>query len=71
MIEAASPEQAAAMEPQRHAAEAAIAALDGVEKVTAILTAHGASPAKPAQQAPNLKIGGHPKPQAGPMAVPG
>lgn len=71
VIEAPSPEQAAAMEPQRHAAEAAIAALDGVEKVTAILTAHGASPAKPAQQAPNLKIGGHPKPQAGPEAVPG
>ncbi|UWQ06912.1 Mrp/NBP35 family ATP-binding protein [Aliiroseovarius crassostreae] len=70
VIEAATPEQAAGMEPQRHAAEAAIAALDGVEKVTAILTAHGAAPAKPAQ-APNLKIGGHPKPQAGPMAVPG
>ncbi|MDA5094044.1 Mrp/NBP35 family ATP-binding protein [Aliiroseovarius sp. KMU-50] len=71
VIEAATPEAAAGMEPQRRAAEAAVAALDGVEKVSAILTAHGVAPAKPAQAAPNLKIGGHPKPQAGPMAVPG
>ncbi len=71
VIEAPTPDIAAGMEPQRKAAEAAVAALDGVEKVTAILTAHGASPVKPAPQAPNLKIGGHPKPQAGPMSVPG
>lgn len=65
IIEAESPEQAASMEPQRKAAEAAVAALDGVESVSAILTAHG--PAAKAPEPPQLKIGGHPKPQAGPM----
>ncbi|WP_298910632.1 Mrp/NBP35 family ATP-binding protein [uncultured Aliiroseovarius sp.] len=68
VIEAQSPEQAAGLEPQRRAAEAAVADLQGIETVSVILTAHGAAPAKPA---PNLKIGGHPKPQAGPMQVPG
>lgn len=73
VIEAPSPEVAASLEPQRRAAEAAVAALDGVEKVTAILTAHGGGSAKPAaaQGAPNLRVGGHPTPQAGPMPVPG
>ena len=65
VIEADSPEQAARMEPQRKAAEAAVAALDGVESVSAVLTAHG--PAKKAPEPPQLKIGGHPTPQAGPM----
>ncbi|MCK0142401.1 Mrp/NBP35 family ATP-binding protein [Aliiroseovarius sp. F20344] len=69
VIEAESPEQAADMEPQRRAAEAAIAALDGVETVSVILTAHG--PAQPAKAPPSLKVGGHPKPQAGPLPVPG
>ncbi|MCK0138345.1 Mrp/NBP35 family ATP-binding protein [Aliiroseovarius sp. F47248L] len=69
VIEAPTPEQAAGMEAQRRAAEAAVAALDGVERVSVILTAHG--PAKTAPQPPNLKIGGHPKPQAGPLPVPG
>ena len=68
VIEAPSPDLAARMEPQRHAAEAAVAAMDGVEKVTVILTAHGAAPAK---QPPQLKVGGHAKPQAGPEAVQG
>ncbi|PIE09081.1 MAG: sodium:proton antiporter [Rhodobacterales bacterium] len=68
VIEAPTPELAAQMEPQRHAAEAAVAALDGVEKVTAILTAHGDMPAK---QPPQLKVGGHPTPQAGPEPVAG
>jgi len=65
IIEAESPEQAAQMEPQRKAAEAAVAALSGIETVSAILTAHG--PAAKAPAPPQLKIGGHPKPQAGPM----
>ncbi len=65
VIEADSPEQAAGMEPQRKAAEAAVAALDGVESVSAVLTAHG--PAKKAPEPPQLKVGGHPTPQAGPM----
>ena len=69
VIEAPTPEQAAGMEAQRRAAETAIAALDGVERVSVILTAH--SSAKAATPPPNLKIGGHPKPQAGPLPVPG
>ena len=44
------------------AAEAAVGALPGVSKATAILTAHGPAPA--AKPAPSLKIGGHPTPQA-------
>ncbi len=69
VIEAPTPEQAAAMEPQRRAAEAAVAALDGVQKVSAILTAHG--PAAKAPEPPQLKVGGHPTPQAGPEDIPG
>lgn len=65
VIEAPSPEVAAQMDPIRKAAEAAVAALDGVTQVSAILTAHGPA-AKPATPPPSLKIGGHPKPQAGP-----
>jgi ATP-binding protein involved in chromosome partitioning len=42
-------------------AEQAVAALDGVEKVTAMLTAH--AKAAPQQPVPNLKIGKHPSPQ--------
>ncbi len=65
IIEAESPQQAAGMEPQRKAAEAAVAALDGVESVSAILTAH-APAARPAEP-PRLQVGGHATPQAGPM----
>ncbi|WP_281823478.1 Mrp/NBP35 family ATP-binding protein [Jannaschia rubra] len=63
VIEAPSVEIARVMEPMRAAAEAAVAALPGVARVQAVLTAEQAPPA--------LKIGGHPKPQAGPTAVPG
>jgi ATP-binding protein involved in chromosome partitioning len=61
------PAQGRALEPVRAAAEAAVAALDGVTSVRALLTAH-APAAKPA---PDLKIGRHPTPQAGPADVPG
>lgn len=58
------------MGPVLKAAEAAVGALPGVEKVQGVLTAHG--PAAPAAKAPppppggapNLKIGRHPQPQA-------
>ncbi|SFT81980.1 Mrp/NBP35 family ATP-binding protein [Sedimentitalea nanhaiensis] len=63
VIEAPTPEIARHMEPLRRAAEAAVAALDGVESVSVALTAHGPAQ-KPA--APGLKIGGHPKAQDGP-----
>lgn len=61
VIEAPSPEIAKLMEPLRRAAEAAVQGVPGVAAVSAALTAHG-----PAVPAPSLKIGGHPKPQAGP-----
>jgi ATP-binding protein involved in chromosome partitioning len=42
-----------------------------VERVSALLTAHGPAPKGPAGPPPSLKIGRHPEPQAGPSAVPG
>ncbi len=71
------PARGATLEPMRRAAEAAVAALPGVAGVSAILTAHGPAPKQapgPASQSaapPDLKIGRHPTPQAGPAAVPG
>ncbi|WP_458790058.1 Mrp/NBP35 family ATP-binding protein [Yoonia sp. MH D7] len=64
VIEAPDAAMAAKMEPQRQAAEAAVKALAGVTSVSVVLTAHG--PAAKAPAPPSLKIGGHPKPQAGP-----
>ena len=57
---------AAATEEVRVAAVAALEKLDGVEKVSALLTAHS-------EQAPppDLKIGRHPTKPAGPQKVPG
>ncbi|MGX9351529.1 Mrp/NBP35 family ATP-binding protein [Shimia sp. W99] len=69
VIEAASPAIARQMEPLRRAAEDLVRTIDGVTSVQVALTAHETAPA--AKPAPNLKIGGHPKPQAGPMQVPG
>ncbi len=62
------PAQGPKLEPVRAAAEAAVAALPGVAAVSAILTAHGPAPKAPP---PDLKIGRHPTPQAGPAPVPG
>ncbi|ABG32865.1 iron-sulfur cluster carrier protein ApbC [Roseobacter denitrificans] len=64
VIEAPSPEVARQMGPLRDAAEKAVRELPGVQSASVALTAHGPAQAKPA--APSLKIGGHPKPQAGP-----
>ncbi|SFC06981.1 Mrp/NBP35 family ATP-binding protein [Tropicimonas isoalkanivorans] len=71
VLEAPSPEAARAMEPARQAAEAAVAALDGVTSVSVVLTAHG--PAAGAGAPPQgLKVGRHPtKGAAGPASVPG
>ncbi|MEL7461131.1 MAG: Mrp/NBP35 family ATP-binding protein [Pseudomonadota bacterium] len=67
VIEAADADAARALEPARTAAEAAVAALDGVARVTAVLTAPAA---KPAAAPPNLKIGRHPTAEpAGPSKV--
>ncbi len=60
-----APDVAPKMEPVRAAAVAALEK-SGIKDVSAILTAH-ATKAPP----PDLKIGGHPKPQAGPAKVAG
>ncbi|ROT98545.1 Mrp/NBP35 family ATP-binding protein [Histidinibacterium lentulum] len=69
VIEAPTAEMARDLERVRRAAEAAVASLPGVGTVSVVLTAHG--PAAPSKPAPSLKIGGHPKPQAGPADVVG
>ena len=69
VIEAATPEDAGQMEPLRAAAQRAVESLAGVASVSVILTAHGPAAAK--APPPDLKIGGHPKPQAGPLKIPG
>ncbi|GAA6207128.1 Mrp/NBP35 family ATP-binding protein [Cognatishimia sp. WU-CL00825] len=68
VIEAPSPEIARRMEGLRQAAEQVVGQLAGVASVSAALTAHG-----PAEQKapPSLKVGGHPKPQDGPMKIAG
>lgn len=65
VIEGRDVAEAQTLEPIRVAAEAAVAALPGVAKVQALLTAHG--PAAKPQAPPTLKVGGHPKPQDGPI----
>ncbi|WP_298297274.1 Mrp/NBP35 family ATP-binding protein [uncultured Litoreibacter sp.] len=64
-----SPDQAPKFAGVRDAAQAIVSRVDGVESVSAVLTAHGPAPtsaasAAPAGAPPSLKIGGHPKPQA-------
>ena len=67
VIEAPSAGMAQKMGAVESAARAAVEGVEGVSKVSVVLTAHG-----PAEKpAPNLKIGGHPKPQQGPMRVEG
>ena len=63
-------EQGSALEPVLEAAKKRVEAMAGVASVSALLTAHVADP-KSAPTPPNLKIGGHPKPQAGPAPVAG
>ncbi|MFQ6552512.1 Mrp/NBP35 family ATP-binding protein [Aestuariibius insulae] len=62
VIEAPDAGQAARMEPVRAAAVQIVEEVPGVGSVSAVLTAHGGAP-----KAPSLKVGGHPKPQAGPL----
>jgi len=64
VIEAPSPEVARQMAAIRDAAEKVVADLPGVSSASVALTAHG--PAAQKSPPPSLKIGGHPKPQAGP-----
>lgn len=69
VLEADSPDTARALEPVRAAAEDRLRALPGIARASVLLTAHGAAPKKP--DAPSLKIGRHPTPQAGPQPVTG
>ena len=66
VIEAPNPEIARKLAGIREAAETIVSQLSGVENVTAVVTAHDDK-----TPPPNLKIGGHPKPQDGPISVPG
>ncbi len=71
ILEAESPEAAQKMGPVRLAAEQLVKKLPGVGQVSVALTAHGPAAKAPAPNPsappPNLSIGGHMKPQAGPM----
>ncbi|WP_071675065.1 Mrp/NBP35 family ATP-binding protein [Nioella nitratireducens] len=68
VIEAGSEEEGRRLGPVRQAAEALVKALPGVDTVTVALTAPTKERPQPAQgEPPSLKIGGHPKPQAGSM----
>ncbi|WP_106744742.1 Mrp/NBP35 family ATP-binding protein [Yoonia maritima] len=69
VIEAADPAEAAKMDAIRVAAEELVKGIDGVDSVSVVLTAHGPAPKAP--EAPSLKVGRHPTPQAGPASVPG
>ncbi len=70
VIEAASPDAAKALAPVREAAQAAVAALDGVDRVSVALTAHG--PSAPAKgPAPSLKLGRHPTAQPDKQSIKG
>lgn len=73
VLEAPSPEAAAALAPVRDAAEAAVRRLADVANVSVVLTAHGpvAKPAAATAAPPDLKIGRHPTPQQGQQKVAG
>ncbi|MEM9248325.1 MAG: Mrp/NBP35 family ATP-binding protein [Pseudomonadota bacterium] len=61
VLEAADPAAARALAPVRTAAEAVVARLEGVTKVTAVLTAPSPGPsARNTAPPPDLKIGRHP-----------
>ncbi len=73
VIEVPTPEEARAISAVEPAAQAAVRALPGVERVSIVTTAHGPSVAAkssggkgaPAAPPPDLKIGRHPTPQQG------
>ena len=76
VIEAESPDMARKMESIRAAAEEMVRGLDGITSAQVALTAHGPAAAPPRPPAggagaqgaaPQLKFGGHPTPQSGPM----
>ena len=66
VIEAPSADVARQMEPLRAAAERLVMSLPGVASASVALSAPTVE-----KQPPSLKVGGHPKPQDGPMVVKG
>ena len=69
VIEVPNSELGKAIEPLQPQIQSVLTNLDGVEKVSIVLTAH--TSAQPTKAPPPLKVGGHPKPQSGPMKPPG
>ena len=67
VLEAADAAQGARLEPVRAAAVAAVERLTGRGTVQAVVTA----PAAPTAPPPDLRIGRHPSPTAGPQPIPG
>lgn len=63
VIEAESADEARLLEAARSEAERTVGSLEGVQNVSALLTAHSA--AKPEPKPPSLKIGRHPEAQQG------
>lgn len=70
VIESDSPEAAQKLGAVRAQAETAVAALEGVGRVSVALTAHGPA-SKPKGPAPSLKLGRHPAAQPDKASVPG
>ena len=71
VLEAESPEVARMLEGLRTEAEKRVGEIEGVTSVSAVLTAHGPAASTPKGPPPDLKIGRHPTPQAGPEQVSG
>ncbi|MBT6531766.1 MAG: Mrp/NBP35 family ATP-binding protein [Marinovum sp.] len=65
VIEVPDGDLAKVIDPLQPQIESQLRNLAGVEKVSIVLTAHKS--AQPATAPPSLKVGGHPKPQSGPM----
>ena len=65
VIEVPDGDLAKVIDPLQPQIESQLRNLVGVEKVSIVLTAHKS--AQPATAPPSLKVGGHPKPQSGPM----
>ncbi|MGP9805824.1 Mrp/NBP35 family ATP-binding protein [Paracoccus sp. NSM] len=64
VLEVADADAARAMAGVEAEARARLSRLPGIRQVQVVMTA-------PAAPAPSLKVGGHPRPQAGPQAIPG
>ncbi|MBY4892623.1 Mrp/NBP35 family ATP-binding protein [Rhodobacteraceae bacterium N5(2021)] len=67
IIEAPSPAIAKQMAGLRDGVQEFIGKMEGVTSVSVALTAHSEKPSAPKSPPPNLSVGGHMKPQEGPM----